>query len=420
MSPAPTAATIFDQVSRVARGQLAEVDVVALTEPFEERQPELAMAIYAAWLSGEPGRSSAIGWYNVAVLFERLGEVKRAKRAYRRALSVSPGLQQARFNLLRLTMTGGSPEEMMSLCKELLGGGAFWTVRDADEIARLGPLYKTAQLFLASVHEAVFRTQRAEFLYEVLMGDAGQGEFARRLAALAERRRASLRAAGTRLRCVNFEIVEGNGRPGRTLIPNFVAACLVNIDVDVISVLRLFRQGDPLKHGRLLDVVGVIELLREGATRIDIVEVWTDGIGLDLVQLEDALRRQSFDSLILRCGGGVREEHIAFLDAVTAFRKLYQIDMALKGWITAEGAEDEARWIMLLEERGWVAMVRPPAAPDVPPLPFIGRAAPNPPGPGESLSIAVDGLVEGTEDNLILRRYSEIAARLAQPTSMSA
>ncbi|MEM7675685.1 MAG: tetratricopeptide repeat protein, partial [Myxococcota bacterium] len=61
-----------------------------------------------------------IGWYNLGVALERLGEAERATDAYRRALAVDDDLRAARVNLASLAMEARDEQTAVALLEALV------------------------------------------------------------------------------------------------------------------------------------------------------------------------------------------------------------------------------------------------------------------------------------------------------------
>jgi hypothetical protein len=205
------------------------------------------------------------------------------------------------------------------------------------------------------------------------------------------------------------------------MTPETADGCLANLDVDSVFVLRLFARGEPLLHTRLLAVLSAIEGRRRGPVRIDVVEVWTDGHDLDMVQLEDALRCRSIDSIVVHCegdgtgegyrsprSGGRWSELVQFLDMVANYRRIHDLDMALRAWIRADRPEDRARWSDLMRAYGWQAEF----AAEGETLPLLIDGAPPFLRDGDGLSVGADGCLDDGA-SLLRARFSEIAARRA-------
>ena len=177
-------------------------------------------------------------------------------------------------------------------------------------------------------------------------------------------------------------------------------------------------------HTRFLYMLGTVSTVRRRATRIDVVELWTDSHHVDMVAIEEGLRTRSIDSIVVRCAGGGTaetylrphpaaswEDFLHFLDEVAGFRALYNIDFALRAWIRIETPEAAQHWEKILEPRGWRADYVVGAESAEPPL-FDGKPALI--EPGDALTIGVDGTL-GSGESLLASRYSEILATRGIP-----
>ena len=118
----------------------------------------------------------------------------------------------------------------------------------------------------------------------------------------------------------HFDVVNGCqltcvGCPNSTLHPKVqriseetFATCLGNIDVKVISLLRLFNYGEPLLHDRLPDLV---KLIPQQRWRVREVEISTNAQFVDWDMVEQIIRLRILTRLVVSCDGddcGIRRQ----------------------------------------------------------------------------------------------------------------
>jgi tetratricopeptide (TPR) repeat protein len=387
---------LFDKFSDAASGQLSLGQAIGAANSLIAIDPALGAAFYGVWLSRAPeDQNTAIGWYNVGGLFEQNGLVEKAAMAYRKAARMVPSIPEFSYDLLRQLMLDRKPknDEAIALCRHILGGGLYRRRHERAEIERLDYIYFGTVALYAGLQEALGQANRAEYFYETYIAQGGENaSLSAKLAGMKAARHGRRRWSGfaeRRLEQVDIEIVAGRHPALSAIDPEALSRRLSHIDVDVISVLRLGRQGgDPLLHPRLLGVMSAFESWRAGPVRVDRLEIWTDGKDLDLVQLEEAMRSCCIDALVVRCGADAERDSLHyFLETVASFRRLYDLDMALTARLS------DAFWAEPASRLGWAVEVAGPDAPE--------REA--------DLAIAIDGTVAGLGD-LQAERYTRFLA----------
>lgn len=435
MNDIPSAGQLVDSFGKASRGEMPVMEAMAFGQIVGNHDRRLGIAFYATWLSAAPQPTAGPIHYNIGILLEIEEEQDRAIKAYRAATHLMPAFEGARYRLLGMLMRinfrglhDGKPEEVLVLCRSLMRCETFGQRRQPGETMGIGDVVA----YYATIMESLGLRSRGEYFYELYFAEGGQSPYFRdRLADLAQARRRLRQgpALDTRLRCVAVETVAGYRFDAPMMDIGTLERCLSNIDVDVISVLRLFVGGEPLHHQRFLPMVGAISAFRRSATRVDVVELWTDGHQVDMVALEEALRTRSLDSIVVRCaGGGTAESYrppkpsaswddlLHVFDELANFRAMYNMDFALRAWIRIDSPEDEARWNAVLEPRGVRADYVIGDDPAGPPL-LDGKPASL--EPGDSLIIGVDGVLAGG-GNLLASRYSDIVAHELAPLGMPA
>jgi radical SAM protein with 4Fe4S-binding SPASM domain len=254
---------------------------------------------------------------------------------------------------------------------------------------------------------------------------------------------------GCQLRCV--------GCPNSTLLPKIsrisvedFRACLKNIDVGRIHILRLFNFGEPLLHKSLSKIISVIP---QQKWTTDIVEISTNAQQVDWKDFENALRQQVLTRLVVSCdGNGTPEEYerlrppsrwpklIEFLERTRELRDRHAPSLQLITRTIVHTQQDMQRWREILEPRGWTPefrgwMLLPESVQDmtkrelrVPKEPCFFLANPEEftehPWPGEirQLFVDADGTVvpccihprAGVFGNLKRQKFSEILAGKAR------
>jgi hypothetical protein len=422
---------VIDGFGKAARGEMSLLDVIGAGELYSRTDRNLAVALYSTWLaSAEPPMAGPV-WYNLAVLLEAMGEVQRAVVAFRKAVAMVPHLRGARHGLLRallqdskrLVMGDGGPDEAYLIGRGLLGKGALATRRTQADKAELG----VTLAYYAFVHEGMQFFTRAEYLYETFFAEGGESDyFQERLDDLARARVEKLPSSPTsdvRLRCVTLEIVDGAYPSAPVMSPETIERCLANIDVNVISTLRLFARGEPLSHPRLLNALNAVIGFRRTGVRTDLLELWTDGHDVDMVMVEEVLRCNCIDGIIVRCEGdgtaaGYRKPRpsadwrdlLQFFDRLSRYRDFYDIDISFRAWIRADSEEDRQRWRDVLTQRGWIADFAEQGD-TAPPL-YDGLQPSLTPGDG--LAIAIDGSI-GPGESLLTSSYSRLLADRNDP-----
>ena len=389
-SPVSQAAKIFQAFSLLVRGGASVADVIGFAEGFAVQDPLLGIAVYSVWLETEQSPAAGAIWYNLGILYRNCDDWENAESAFRMAVERLPSLKIARYALVMVLENRGEFAEALRHSQELLG-----PIGSILEVAKTqGPereLYVLALEVHGRLLEKLGRFSEAEYTDEQCLFLGGpREEVSARVVALAARRRALYREPPRsdigvrRLMCVHFDIVDGCQlqcvgcpntalhRPVKMIEPEFFRRCLENIDVDVISMLRLFNFGEPLLHKRLVDVMKVVDEFRVGPVRVDMVEVSANAQNVDMVQFEEVLRNGTIDRLIVSCDGdGTKESFerlrrpskweklVKFLEDVANIRAKYNLKITLQTRTIIEGDEPEQRWNSLLLPLGWDPEFRP-------------------------------------------------------------
>ncbi|RPJ08224.1 MAG: radical SAM protein, partial [Deltaproteobacteria bacterium] len=174
---------------------------------------------------------------------------------------------------------------------------------------------------------------------------------------------------------VHFDIVHGCqlrclGCPNSTLEPRIqsisvedFAHCLGHIDVERIHTFRLFNFGEPLLHRHLSSIVEEIPKHRWKAS---IVELSTNGQRVDWDELEEMVKLEIVNRLVVSCDGdGTPESYerlrppskweklVEFLDRARFLRDRWAPAMQLCTRTVIDTAADAKRWEDFLRPRGW-------------------------------------------------------------------
>jgi molybdenum cofactor biosynthesis enzyme MoaA len=91
---------------------------------------------------------------------------------------------------------------------------------------------------------------------------------------------------GCQLRCVGCPNSVIKPRIQRVPVDVF-AACLANVDVARVRLMRLFNFGEPLLHD---DLPGIMEAVRKAPFELGLLELSTNAQHHDFVALEEALK----------------------------------------------------------------------------------------------------------------------------------
>ncbi|WP_461208561.1 SPASM domain-containing protein [Desulfocurvus sp. DL9XJH121] len=167
---------------------------------------------------------------------------------------------------------------------------------------------------------------------------------------------------GCQLRCV--------GCPNSTLKPKIefttpetFRACLGNLDVDEVKLLRLFNFGEPFLHP---DVPGLLAEIPGQAFHTRCVEISTNAQHHNFPQLEEVFRTKVLGRLVVSCDGdGTPQEYerlrppgkfdklLEFLAKAAEFRDRHSPGTRLMTRTICESEEGRARWSAVLEPLGW-------------------------------------------------------------------
>lgn len=181
---------------------------------------------------------------------------------------------------------------------------------------------------------------------------------------------------------VHFDIVHGCqlrcvGCPNSTLLPDVKRIAvsdfdrgLRNIDVERIHTLRLFNYGEPLLHKEL---PAILECIPRQKWKASIVEISTNAQTVYWDSLEEAIKLEVINRLVVSCDGdGTPEEYerlrppsrwpklIEFLERVRALRDRYAPAMQLvtRTVCNPDPPESRQRWRDTLIPRGWTPEFR--------------------------------------------------------------
>ncbi|EPR39796.1 4Fe4S-binding SPASM domain containing protein [Desulfovibrio sp. X2] len=172
---------------------------------------------------------------------------------------------------------------------------------------------------------------------------------------------------GCQLRCV--------GCPNSTLAPKIrhvlpedFAACLDNLDVAEVKLMRLFNFGEPLLHP---DVPGLLRLIPGRSFSVRTVEISTNAQHHDFAMLEEIFRTGVLGKLVVSCDGdGTPAEYerlrtpakweklVAFLAKAGELRNAYAPGVRLHTRTICETDEGRRRWLDTLTPLGWDAEFR--------------------------------------------------------------
>lgn len=442
---------------RAANGQIPTFEAVGIGNELRERDVSLAVAFYSAWrpMDGDPVGAAPV-LYNLGAILHNEGETADAEEIFRRALALKPDFHQCRFVLAQSLYKRGAFDEALIECRGILGLGERGQIRsdgEIQEIRAIGPLFYETLLLRSQIYLALGATGPAETDAERAFVSLGRPDhletYVDRLRTQRRARRAPGSSASTRvLPMMNYDIVGTcqlrcvgcpsalNKAPTEMVTPEFLKRCLENVDVDVISLLRLYSFGEPLLHKNLVGVMKVIEEFRTGPVRVDIVELSTNAQKADFGQLEEVLRGGGVDCLFVSCDGdGTKERYeelrppgkweklLAFLEKVAEIRDRLNLDLELRTRSVVETNADIVRWNEVVGPLGWKPQFRNwinlPGAPQN----MTGRETQ--PGEGlchfvrdDYLSVNVDGTVvpccghprAGVFGNLSEMRYTDILA----------
>ncbi len=167
---------------------------------------------------------------------------------------------------------------------------------------------------------------------------------------------------GCQLRCV--------GCPNSILLPKIdhitaadFAACLRNVDVRRVKVMRLFNFGEPFLHP---DLGGILAAIPQQSWRVDRIEVSTNAMILDEAKLRVVLGSGVVTHLYVSCDGdgtpaeferlrppGKWDKLIRFLDAAARIRRELGSPVVLRTRSVCPTEAGRARWRGVLEPLGW-------------------------------------------------------------------
>lgn len=184
----------------------------------------------------------------------------------------------------------------------------------------------------------------------------------------------------TKLEKFGFEIVRGCqlrcvGCPNSTLKPKIkpvtldtFKACLGNLDVNEVKMMRLFNFGEPFLHP---DVAGLLNEIPKQRFKTRLVEISTNAQHHDFEQLAEAFKTGVLGRLVVSCdGNGTPEEYeryrppgkwdklIEFLTKAAEFRDKYSPGTKLLTRTICETDEGRERWNGVLHPLGWSAEFR--------------------------------------------------------------
>lgn len=254
------------------------------------------------------------------------------------------------------------------------------------------------------------------------------------------------RGAPQSIRKMHFEIVRGCqlrciGCPNSTLNPKVerisvdaFAACLENLDVAEVQLLRLFNFGEPLLHH---DLAGILREIPRASVRIREVEISTNAQFVKWDAFEEALATRVLTRIAVSCDGeGTAEDYerlrppsrwsklIEFLEKTKALTDKHHPALQLISRSVVETAQGRALWNDILRPRGWTPEYRSGMA--LPEAEVSLALKPQPPGRGQCeflrspdrLYVDFDGTVvaccahprAGVFGNLMRQSYSEIVS----------
>ena len=173
----------------------------------------------------------------------------------------------------------------------------------------------------------------------------------------------------------HFDIVQGCqlrciGCPNSILLPKIdhitpeaFDACLRNVDVNRVKVMRLFNFGEPFLHP---DLKGLLEVLKTQTWKRDRVEVSTNAMIFDEKKLRDVIGSGVVTHLFVSCDGdGTPAEFerlrppakwhklITFLEGAARIKQELGSPIRLGTRNVCNTTEGRNRWTELLQPRGW-------------------------------------------------------------------
>ena len=167
---------------------------------------------------------------------------------------------------------------------------------------------------------------------------------------------------GCQLRCIGCPNSNLHSRITFATLADF-EACLRNIDVERIYLLRLFNFGEPLLHP---DVPGVLSVTERQAINIMSVEISTNAQHHDFHMLAEIFKTAVLTRLIVSCDGdGTPEDYerlrppakwqklMEFLAKAAECRDRYARGTELITRTVCETHDGRRRWKELLEPLGW-------------------------------------------------------------------
>ncbi len=197
--------------------------------------------------------------------------------------------------------------------------------------------------------------------------------------------------SGCQLRCVGCPNSILQPKVQRISVSDF-AACLANIDVKAIRLLRLFLYGEALLHRELPELLRQIP---KQTWRAQQVEISTNAQFAHWPTFEEALATGIPTRLVVSCDGdGTPESYealrppsrwstlIQFLDRTREIRDRVNPKLELMTRTICDDPVEQQRWRDVLEPRGWKPEFRGWLS-----LPDSEREIANPNKPGEGLCI---------------------------------
>ncbi len=179
----------------------------------------------------------------------------------------------------------------------------------------------------------------------------------------------------SQIQTFHFDIVQGCqlrciGCPNSTLLPKIdhidpeqFSICLGNVDVERVSVFRLFNFGEPFLHP---DLRGLLEVLKVQKWKPEKVEISTNAMIFDEKKIRDILTSGVVTHLFVSCDGdgtpseferlrppGKWDKLILFLEEVSRIKQELNSSVELKTRNVCMTEDGRARWLSVLRTRGW-------------------------------------------------------------------
>lgn len=178
-----------------------------------------------------------------------------------------------------------------------------------------------------------------------------------------------------RIATFHFDIVQGCqlscvGCPNSTLHPKIdhikpelFDACLKNVDVEEIDLLRLFNYGEPFLHP---NIKGVLDVLKQQTWRAKVVEISTNGMIFDEQKVRDIISSGAVDVFFVSCDGDGTPESfeqlrppakwdklLHFLKGVARIKQELGSNIRLRTRTVSPSFEGQLRWRHVVEPLGW-------------------------------------------------------------------